>query len=901
MGIDAIIKWAIIGVFVLFLVVGFLMGLIRGIKRQGVHIAFVVLSLILAFLLTSIVTNAVLGIKISVNGTNDTISNQIIRLIEEQVDLSKYKAAGDFVAGIPFAVASPIVYMLLETVIYFVCDIIYLIVAKVSFGKKKEDFKNHKPNRLLGALVGTIEGFMMMFMLFAPITSLTQTASAIISTETTAASEAESSTKKMKTVGEIVGDAVPENVVKYINMYNDSLIGKVVSVGGIDNMMFDSMANFKVSGQKVYVRKDLKNIVDAYNNFVYVYNAVAEKNYNVSIKKLTKSLDTIVSSGIFKGVIVSTIEDVVLNYDDLKEDLNIEVPQFVEDMIVGMKTSFNTTGFNAYKYIRHDFDTMIDVAENVFECGLVEKFDNLGIKNASFDKIVTFIDENYANVKRNVVKITDLNVINDNKEMILDEGTKLLKKELKDISGNILDLNTKIDSLANSAGEIIDIAGEYKNIDEILEADETSLKKIVESDDIIKEITDITNLPAFLNKVGEVLDKANNISVLVLPVEEGVRDEKVYVFTNILKTFGIELLGDTVYDNDGNEIKIDTYQKFTNYLTGPIMKVKDLGLVDVVLNGGSFETVLDEKILPELDGTEETEPNTELLNEILLPFYQLSNAKFEEDSLKTIIFDKAIDAVKDNVSFVDFTEVLEADNLLVWKQALGNLGKTLKDLDTKGSIATVDDDDDPVNKTYFRYLKDGGDISTLSLGQVGEIIDIVKENAYNDGEEIKGLLDKQFAKIVYIMTGDNINSGDYSGETKNSNYKDVKAYLGVTEVEEYYQVNYQNQMNTLRKIVDFADDLDAALSGKDIDSNPAEYIEAFFDEIVELGEDQETVLEGLRKVVDGNADRDEFLTAQQKEDYGTTINQYINGTNEDGTKYTFSSDVKTAIKSLLGV
>ena len=46
MGIDAIIKWAIIGVFVLFLVVGFLMGLIRGIKRQGVHIAFVVLSLI---------------------------------------------------------------------------------------------------------------------------------------------------------------------------------------------------------------------------------------------------------------------------------------------------------------------------------------------------------------------------------------------------------------------------------------------------------------------------------------------------------------------------------------------------------------------------------------------------------------------------------------------------------------------------------------------------------------------------------------------------------------------------------------------------------------------------------------------------------------------------------------
>ena len=127
------ITWAIIGVFSLFLVIGFLVGVIRGIKRSTLHIVFVIVSIVLSFLLTKTITNLILGIKIPINGTTQTISEHIISFVESNFNISDFKTATDFVLAVPMAVASPFVFFALQIVLNGLLGIVYLIVARVSF------------------------------------------------------------------------------------------------------------------------------------------------------------------------------------------------------------------------------------------------------------------------------------------------------------------------------------------------------------------------------------------------------------------------------------------------------------------------------------------------------------------------------------------------------------------------------------------------------------------------------------------------------------------------------------------------------------------------------------------------------------------------------------------------
>ena len=883
---EQIIKWAIIGVFALFLLIGFFAGLIRGVKRAGVHIGFIVLSLILAFLLTKTITGLVLGIKINIDGTATTISDYIIKMIEESFDLSSYKAASDFVAGLPVAIASPIVFIALETITYFFFDIIYLIVAKVSFGKKKEDFKNHKPNRLLGALVGTIEGFVLMFLVFAPVTSLTNTFAQITADDTSAASSsvayATSSSEKLETFGQMISKSVPEKVVTYIDIYNNSVLGKVVSVGGLDNTIFDSMSNLKISGQKVHVRKDLISIVDTYNSFVVVYNAVKDKNYEVSVEKLTANIDRILDGGLFKAVVVPTIKDVVVNYDTAKEDLKINLPELLEKMVKNLKGVFEQEGFDAYKYIRSDMNVLMDVADESFKNKLVKNVVEFDFDNAGTEELLNFIYDNSSSVKKEFTKLTKMNIVNDNFNIVVDAAQQKLKEGIEN-----LQLNPNIANKDQLVDDVVYIANEVKKVNE-----KTNIGDLVKGD-LIDKLNDLSeaDINTVLDGAGNILDKARNMDILILPVEEGVRDEKVYVIDEILKGYNVELLGDTVYGLDGTEQTLDTYTKFLNYIKGPVIKAKNLGLLNVVVGDGSFADV-EENVLAEF------KLNENLLNEMLLPLYQIRKTadKPNKLDLKEKVFDSVVDMLANNVSILNFAGVKAEDSLLTWKSEFGYIAETINLLNT---------DSVELGKTYYEYVKEtsydletlldamldedtlrgvldkvftakvfanlktdvfdtidtkigeftgekpttdltnlsttkAGTIDTIvgllektdgvssfngkeNLVKIGEILDLLKTNA--NLAEGNGVFKAIFENVVWYATNDaRINNTIYNGKTSaNENAADVKAYLNAADGAEYFDINYRNKMTELKAVVDLTDDIKAKTEG--INVKTKEFIE----------------------------------------------------------------------------
>ena len=883
---EQIVKWGIVGVFALFLLVGFLIGLVRGIKRAGVHIGFIVLSLILAFLLTKTITGLVLGIKLNIGGTPTTISDYIIKMIEENFDLSNYKAASDFVAGLPVAIASPFVFIAIETITYFFFDIIYLIVARVSFGKKKEDFKNHKPNRLLGALVGTIEGFVLMFMIFAPVTSLTSTFAQLTAEDENASSSsvvhASSSSNKLETFGQMILKSVPEEVLSYVDLYNNSVIGKVVSVGGLNNTMFDSMANLKIGGQKVVVRKDLVSIADTYNSFVVVYNAVQDKNYEVSVEKLTACIDKFLDGGLFKAVVVPTIKDIVINYETAKEDLNLNLPEMLEKMVKNLKTTFEQEDFDAYKYIRSDLSVLMDIADESFKNKLVKNVAEFNFNNAGAEEILEFVNDNSASVKKEFTKLVKMNLVNDNFDIVVDAAQDKLASSIEN-----LELNPNVSNKEQLIDDVVAIAEEVKTVNE-----KTKIADLVKGD-LIEKLNELNELDinTVLTSVGNILDKARSMEILTLPVEEGVRENPVYVIDEVLKGYDVELLGDTVYLLDGTTQKLDTYTKFLSYIKGPIIKAKNLGLLNVVVGDASFDDV-EETVLSEF------KVNENLLNEMLLPLYQIRKTTENPDKLdlKEKVFDVVVDMLADNVSILNFAGVKSEDNLLTWKSEFGYIGETINILNA---------DSTALGKTYYEYVKETGyDIETLldamldedalenvldkvftakvfanlktdvfdtldtkigdftgekpttdltnlaatkaatiqtivelleetrgvstfdgkeNLVKVGEILDLLKTNA--NLAERNGVFKAIFENVVWYATNDaRVNETIYSGKTSaNENAADVKAYLNAADGAEYFDINYTNKMTELKAVVDLADDIKAKTEGVNVKTK--EFIE----------------------------------------------------------------------------
>ena len=223
---ESIILWVSVGLFALAVLIGLVVGLSRGLKRSALHLLFFAVSIVVSFLLTKTITNAVLGITLPIDNGKYTISEYIMYLIEREVDISSFETAGIFIENIPNAIVAPIIFIVLTLVFFLLFDIAYLITARLTFGKKKEDFQENKPYRAYGGLIGMVEGIFMIVLLFAPLSSLTSTYNEITHISDVSISTQENS-NNMRYVSEVVSDIVPEEVNDAIIAWDKSVLGKL--------------------------------------------------------------------------------------------------------------------------------------------------------------------------------------------------------------------------------------------------------------------------------------------------------------------------------------------------------------------------------------------------------------------------------------------------------------------------------------------------------------------------------------------------------------------------------------------------------------------------------------------------------------------------------------------------
>ena len=326
-------------------------------------------------------------------------------------------------------------------------------------------------------------------------------------------------------------------------------------------------------------------------------------------------------------------------------------------------------------------------------------------------------------------------------------------------------------------------------------------------------------------------------------------------------------------------ITLDSYTKFMTYIKPAVVKAQDMGVLDMI-DGGSFDDILD-SLLSGLGDDQHT------LTTMVMPFHEIT-----KQEIKTKVFDKMIEILEDT-GILNFDAYEEINTYAAWESAFDGLGATLVSLNT-GTIG-------PEDKTYVKFLLDGGDVSTLQMQDIGEIIDIVKTNAYNGGATPKGVLNDKFMETVYIMTGDKIDSTkDYSaltriGEGDDNKYLDIKNLLNVTDVTTgYYTINYEEKFAEIDDAIELAQAMQYSVSGISLTDEPEAFMEALNGALDDYEESELLdILDNIETIVNGNPEREVVdtsgLTNEQKE------------AAEEAIDNEFSPAVATKLKELFGL
>lgn len=869
-----IIMWSTIGILVLFLLIGLFIGMIRGLKRSALHIVFMLASFVIALLITKPIVDMILQIKLPIDGEAITLSEYIVKMIQESLEISNFETVSEFIKNIPSAIAAPIVFLLVSLVIYFVCDIIYLISARISFGKKKKDFKKHKAHRLYGGLVGMVEAFLFMILLLAPLTSLTKTYQEIAQTPTT---EVSAQADDMQTIGEILSDSIPKEVSEVVFAFNSSVIGKISGAVGLDNAMFDSLSRFSLNGEKINFREEIINLTDVYDEFVVVYNNVNASNYSkIDLSKIKANIEKFLDNGIFKTVVVNTIEDFVLEFDELNL---AEAPELLKEIIKDLNQSFSREGFDAHKYIKEDILSLVDTVDILFKSGIIESYE--AIEEKDMISVLEIIDLKSEEIEKISTNILSLNFVNDSFRAIGDFLSEELQKAFDEEKSYEIAINIEVDKESLSE-QLLDVVEEFLAI-----GDYISFKDFAKSDDILSQIAKVDDVGGLISQVGKTLDKIRNLEILILPVEEGVSAEKVYVFDNILNSFDIKLLGDKYYKNinDLKPLTIENYSQLFDYIKNPIVKLKEYGLFNETID---FDNILNNVLI-------EIKTNKAVLSELLLPFYQLDetyiDTNSEKGNFKAMVFDSVIDTLEQNTNeLLSFDKIKETNNLIVWNEEFEYICKALDDLNS-GTVGQnqqtylkymlsadadleevisvmldtdIDDQTDGVQTKFVEIMKtvfdarvfesleqemfdiidstiedmtgvvkktdktilnqtqlevlntiesllsktlDIVDGQELELVEYGEIIDLLKVNAYNNGAK-NGVFNNIFCNIICYLTGENLNGADITKIKENENREDIKQYINEKYkdlgVDKYYLIDYTAMMNDLQEVIDFA-------------------------------------------------------------------------------------------------
>ncbi len=723
----------------------------------------------------------------------DEIMNieQVKSLIESAPNLQP------LIEGLPAALFNVVVFLLMMMAVQFVIYIIYKIIAVAFLrDKKNPDGSKPKKHRLFGGLVGAVKTLVIGIFVFMPFTSLCGLAGTLMTegdyfietpSASTMAEEIDNTLPDNSdlTTGNIITNNLPQEAVDTLNAFNNSAFGFLGGVFGLDDALFDYYAQVEIEGTKVKIRSEIDSywrIYDAYNQISKIGSEGFDKNFsNINFEKIDPIVNKVLESGIYKTVAVDLLTDIIKNYDNNQFIKPEDLGEFV-DILDAVRKSLNDN-IDMHKYLTHDILDIYEVIKSFSQNGVIDQINTLQDKSLANIIKVLAKDENFEVFQTGLVKIFDMNILRAGAEPFANIVMGMM------VEGEKVSANTKLWTDETWDGVAKNLAGAMRSAQKLM--DEVELDAILNDPLVLLNKNNEYNLNSIFTNLGSMVDLLRTNPLFVNAegepiIEKLLEDNKFTLPEQQIKDVNGELKTVESYTNLFKDIYLPSMELLRESGMYDLLKDNTIQVVEI-FEFMAKESVKDEKFLSKVIlPLYQVEPTKSLLVEGLIKgleggqinFNELTTYELWEDDLtqlSTILTRLQGMPVNDTTALrVLFAEngpenlvlALDSEKLssivepMLLAKSTQNLANQLLTLATNAinnlltnanlsiDLSKVQDLGLQANQvadvigSFVDVYKDYKDktssgeavkLENLDLTHVGNMLDIMKENAYSEG------------------------------------------------------------------------------------------------------------------------------------------------------------------------
>ncbi len=557
-----------------FIIIGAVMaGMRKGLVRSTMSLGSLIVFIVVAGLITAPITSAILGVDVSFLNVeyNGQIATNLTDVVKALLfSISNVEAAANaspalmqLIENIPYVVISLVVFTILTWIFWFVSFIVYYIIQKFALRssrierkiKKQQKLEKKamkrgevvqsqnqavlqkpKRSRLLGAVVGLVQGIVLSFVLFFPVSSVCGIVGDLTATSNQVAVEAAQSEENLnQKSGDLIRYYVGDNVLQYFDSYNNTFVSKFVAMGGLNYTVFDEITKINIENKDVRIRQEVYSIVNTYDGLMDIFNFGKDSSgwKDLDFQRIKTSLDNLMGSNLMSSLVPElmpyALENYVYSNEIFKELAGNEITKAELNSLI---ESYQENGF--ISSFKTDLNEVFNILENVFSSGL---FDEIYGKNLTGEMLKTYLtneDNKMLNslldgiYNSNLVKIcgvTGLNFGADKistmlelekplKQFTSDTFTNEERKGIEDILLAVLDCFDMLDDATST--DIKDMSLEQINqVADLLTALQNNTFKTYDENNllidradtvVVAEEQDVTNGGPFSNAYIAIVD-----------------------------------------------------------------------------------------------------------------------------------------------------------------------------------------------------------------------------------------------------------------------------------------------------------------------------------------------------------------------------------------------------------
>lgn len=689
-------------VFVVILILGFLLGMWRGVKKASINLVFSLVGVIVAFFCCGAITGTVMNISVTVNGEPSTIGGFLASLFNGNADIQHLIEANPniekLIANLPYAICNVIVFIVFALAVEFVMYILYKIFSAI-FVKKKDKEGNKLPKRrIAGGVVGVIKTAAVGLLMMMPFVSLIGTASDLTNTSNDIYAE---EVEQNNSANGLLGGVMPNEALQVIDGLNTSAFGVIGNMFGLDNVMFDYLSSFKLDDETVYIRQEIANYNDVYSTAMQlklIFEGKTDKKFtNINFDKLDLTINNLLTSPVYSKVVSGVLDSLIVNYDEYSF-INAENLGDFYPIFQNVSSAVATYAEGAGEYLAHDLRNIYGAYKELAKSGALDKA--IGGKNV--EEILSTISSEYPeSLSKGIYNLLTTNIVKDSTASVVDLLVSKIIDEADKVSVNGRELTDEdFKELSNSITNVVKNYSEIaKNVDLISLMDNPLA--------LLSEESDIEIVKTF-SSLGSLIDDVRGIKIFQTSDGKSVMDK-------LLTGNGFELPTEEVVDKDGNPVSITNYTELMNFISHSLQSLKDIKVYNLL----KAETVQTSDILITFANAAKTD--NDILSDIILPLYQV-------EPTKTLLISELLNTL--DKSIINFEKLETYDD---WKSDLGYISDLLVTLN-KGSVD---------GKTYLQVMFEKSTNTLLTnLGEDITVTDIMKPMLY--AKSTNGLMQDLF-------------------------------------------------------------------------------------------------------------------------------------------------------------